>query len=66
MVEKVVESDGESMTVYEYDVTEYTNKEFIIMQSNQSDELKAVTDYNIMMGNLEDPSEDESEVENDG
>ena len=27
--------------------------------------LKAVTDYNIMMGNIEDPS-DESEVENDG
>ncbi len=28
-------------------------------------DLKAVVDYNIMMGNIEDPME-ESEVENDG
>ena len=32
--------------------------------AQQTDELKAVTDYNIMMGNLDDPSEDEEgEVE---
>ena len=29
-------------------------------------EVKAVMDYNIMMGNIEDPSEEESEVESDG
>lgn len=28
-------------------------------------ELRAVTDYNIMMGNLEDPAEDEEEEEED-
>lgn len=37
-MEKTVESDGESMTVYEYTVTEYTNKEYIIMQSQRLDE----------------------------
>ena len=28
-------------------------------------EVKAVTDYNLMMGNLEDPAEDEEEGEED-
>lgn len=28
-----------------------------------AEEMKAVQDYNIMMGNLEDPSEDEEETE---
>lgn len=36
--EKTVTSDGETMTVYEYTVTEYTNKEYIVMQSKQIEE----------------------------
>lgn len=33
----------------------------------QAEDTKAVTDYNIMMGNLEDPAEDEEmEGENNG
>lgn len=31
----------------------------------QSDDVKAVTDYNIMMGTLEDPAEDEEAEEED-
>lgn len=29
---------GETVTMYEYDVTEYTNKEYIVYQSQQIDE----------------------------
>ncbi len=32
----------------------------------QAAQTKAVQDYNIMMGNLEDPSEDDEEEEEDG
>lgn len=35
-VEETTDSDGEK--VYVYDVEEYTNKEFIIMQSQQIEE----------------------------
>lgn len=42
--ENIVETDvedamtGETVTMYEYDVTEYTNKEYIVYQSQQIDE----------------------------
>ena len=36
--QKTVESDGETMTVYEYSVSEYTNKEYIALQNQRLDE----------------------------
>lgn len=63
VVEKTVTSDEDTMTVYEYDVTEYTNKEYIVYQDEQIENQKAITDYNIMMGNLEDPAAEEETEE---
>lgn len=51
----------EPTTIYEYDVTEYTNKEYIAYQDEQIEGQKAITDYNIMMGNLEDPADETEE-----
>lgn len=44
-------------TIYERHMNENTRAE--------AAELRAVTDYNIMMGNLEDPAADDEEEEED-
>lgn len=43
----------------------YHERKFKELQSEENVRIRAITDYNIMMGNLEDPDEAEEEEENE-